>query len=53
MQTNNTMDFTTAPPNFVFNALRVNIVGKAKFLVTGCCISAAGLARSLQVLRPH
>jgi hypothetical protein len=43
MQTNNTMDFTTAPVNCVFNA-RVNIVGEAKILVTEYCSSAMGLA---------
>jgi hypothetical protein len=52
MWANNTVDFTTAPPNFVFND-RVNIVGKAKILVTGCSSSVAGLACSLQVLGPH
>jgi hypothetical protein len=43
MQTNNTMDFTTAPTNFVFNA-SVNIVSKAKILVTEYCSNAMGLA---------
>jgi hypothetical protein len=43
MWANNTVDFTTAPPNFVFNA-SVNIVSKAKILVTEYCSSAMGLA---------
>ncbi len=51
MQTNNTMDFITALPNFVFNA-RVNIVGEAKILVTEYCSSAMGLATAYKSADP-